>query len=113
MVSTNDLDKEDVVISNKMVRPHKMRRIRGNPESSYFKPAGIPKRELETTQLSKAEFESLRLKEVKELDQQQAAEEMNVSQPTFHRILSSARKKIAKAIVTGQAIKIENENKEQ
>jgi len=34
---------------------------------------------------------------------------MNISQPTFHRLVLSARKKIADAIVNGKAIKIEGE----
>ena len=33
---------------------------------------------------------------------------MNISQPTFHRIVLSARKKIADAIINGKAIKIES-----
>jgi len=32
---------------------------------------------------------------------------MNVSQPTFHRMLESANKKIVDALVNGKAIKIE------
>lgn len=90
-----------------MVRPCKRRRIRGKPNSSYFKPAGIPKSELEEITLTKAEFESLRLKDLKQLEQKKAAEKMDISQPTFHRLLLNARKKIADAIINGKAIKIE------
>lgn len=32
---------------------------------------------------------------------------MNISPPTFHRVLLSARKKIADAMVNGKAIRIE------
>ena len=53
------------------------------------------------------EFEALRLKDLEGLEQETAAGRMAVSQPTFHRILSSARKKIADAIVNGKAIRIE------
>jgi predicted DNA-binding protein (UPF0251 family) len=90
-----------------MVRPCKMRRIRGKPNSSYFKPAGIPKSELDEIILSHAEFESLRLKDVEDFDQKEAADKMEISQPTFHRLISIARKKVAEAIVKGKAIKIE------
>jgi hypothetical protein len=41
------------------------------------------------------------------MDQAEAAKKMDVSQPTFNRLIKSARKKIADAIVNGKAIKIE------
>lgn len=53
------------------------------------------------------EFEAIRLKDALGLDQEVAAEKMNISQPTFHRLLLVARKKLGKAIVEGKAIKIE------
>ncbi len=37
-------------------------------------------------------------------------QKMNISQPTFHRLVVSARKKIADAIINGKAIKIEGGN---
>ena len=92
----------------KMPRPCKQRRVRGRPNSSYFKPAGVRISELEESSLKADEFEAIRLKDVLELDQNSCAEKMEVSQPTFHRLLSSARKKIADAIVNGKAIKIED-----
>jgi predicted DNA-binding protein (UPF0251 family) len=89
-----------------MPRPHKRRRIRGNPSSSYFKPAGIRTIELEEVSLTRAEFEALRLKDVEELEQKDCAEKMEISQPTFCRILLGARKKTSDAIINGKAIKI-------
>lgn len=90
-----------------MPRPHKMRRIRGNPNSHYFKPAGIPKCDLQESILRKDEFEAVRLKDYEGLDQTDCAKKMDVSQSTFHRLILSARKKIADAIVNGKSIKIE------
>jgi uncharacterized protein len=90
-----------------MPRPCKRRRVRGRPNSSYFKPAGIRKIDLDEVSLAKDEFESVRLKDFLELDQNECAEKMEISQPTFHRLVVSARKKIADAIVNGKAIKIE------
>ena len=52
------------------------------------------------------EFEAVRLKDYKGLDQNECAKKMEVSQPTFHRLLSSARKKISGAIIEGKAIRI-------
>ena len=93
-----------------MPRPCKRRRVRGRPSSSYFKPAGIRKIELEESVLAVDEFEAVRLKDYLNLDQNECAKKMNVSQPTFHRLILSARKKIADAIVNGKAIKIEDGN---
>ena len=89
-----------------MPRPHKNRRVRGKARSSYFKPSGIPVNELEIIILELDEFEALRLKDVLDLDQENSAKEMNVSQPTFQRILKRARQKVAKAIIQGKAIQI-------
>ena len=89
-----------------MTRPRLCRRIRFNTNITYFKPQGVPMRFLEMVELTTEEMESLRLKNVKGLDQEQAAKEMNTSQSTFQRILSSAYKKISDALINGKAIKI-------
>lgn len=89
-----------------MPRPCIRRRIRGNPNSSYFKPAGIRMIDLEETLLTMPEFEAIRLVDFKETSQEQAGEQMQVSQSTLSRILKSGRKKISDAIVNGKAIKI-------
>jgi len=89
-----------------MPRPCKRRRVGCRPNSSYFKPAGIRKIDLEESILAVDEFEAVRLKDLLKLDQNECAEKMNISQPTFHRLILSARKKIADAIVNGKAIKI-------
>lgn len=74
---------------------------------TYFKPAGVKMIDLEEAILTVDEFESVRLKDLGGLDEVTAAKKMNISQPTFNRLVSSARKKIADAIVNGKAIKIE------
>lgn len=89
-----------------MVRPRLCRRIRFKPGATYFKPQGIPMRDLEVIELTVEEAEALRLKNVKELDQNECAKKMNTSQSTFQRILSSAYKKTSKALIEGKAIKI-------
>ena len=63
--------------------------------------------ELERISLAVDELEALRLKDLDGLEQEQAATTMNVSQPTFHRILESAHGKVADALVNGKAIRIE------
>ncbi|MDD4062620.1 MAG: DUF134 domain-containing protein [Candidatus Pacebacteria bacterium] len=89
-----------------MPRPRHFKRICFNPLVDYFKPRGIPLKSLKVVELSFEEMESLRLKDVKEMDQESAAKEMNTSQSTFQRILSSARKKVSFALINGCAIKI-------
>ena len=89
-----------------MVRPRLCRRIRFNPNITYFKPQGVPIRFLEVVELTTEEAEALRLRNIKDLDQEEAAKKMNTSQSTFQRILSSAYKKITEALIEGKAIKI-------
>lgn len=90
-----------------MPRPRLCRRVCFQPGVTRFKPAGIPMVELEESILAVDEFEAVRLKDLDGLEQETAANMMNISQPTFHRIVTSARKKIADAIVNGKAIRIE------
>lgn len=89
-----------------MVRPHRCRRVNLEPNVTYFKPRGIPLVELEEVILQVDEFEAVRLKDLEGLEQEECAKKMNISQPTFHRLVLSARKKISDAIVNGKAIKI-------
>jgi len=89
-----------------MPRPRLCRRIQFDPNITYFKPQGVPMRELEIVELTTEEVEALRLRNMKDLEQEEAAEKMNTSQSTFQRILSSAYKKITEALIEGKAIKI-------
>jgi predicted DNA-binding protein (UPF0251 family) len=63
--------------------------------------------ELEEIILTKEEMEAVKLKDFDGLEQTEASGKMNTSQSTFQRILTSARTKIAEAIVKGKALKIE------
>jgi predicted DNA-binding protein (UPF0251 family) len=88
---------------------NKIRRcVRFNPNVTYFKPQGIPLRMLKENVLLPEELEALKLYEVDGLEQIRAAEKMKVSQPTFARILGSANKKVAEALIKGMAIRIES-----
>lgn len=93
-----------------MSRPPKCRRVDFLPQLTYFKPAGVPMRELVEVTLSVEELEAVRLKDLMGLEQEACAEKMGISRPTYHRILSSARQKIAEALVDGKAIKVEGGN---
>jgi predicted DNA-binding protein (UPF0251 family) len=81
--------------------------VRCNPEADYFKPRGIPVLDLEEVVLLKDELEAVRLADLEERYQQDAADNMNISRQTFGNIIRSAHRKIADALVNGKALKIE------
>jgi len=88
-------------------RPRKPRCVRGEPAYVFFKPQGIPLRELELVSLSVEELEALRLADIEGLYQEDAAERMEVSRATFQRVLKEAHTKVATALVEGKALGIE------
>ncbi len=90
-----------------MTRPKCCRDISGMPDSNYFKPRGIPSSLLEEVALTLDEFEAVRLADLEGLYQEGAASRMNISRPTFGRIIESAHRKIADCLVNGKALKIE------
>ncbi len=89
-----------------MPRPRTCKEIGFNPIATFYKPQGVPLKQLKIMELNCEELECLRLKCVEGFDQTQSAKKMNTSQSTFQRILSSAQKKLSTAIVKGMAIKI-------
>jgi len=93
-----------------MPRPRLLRRIGFLPSVTYFKPAGIPLATLAEETITFDEFEALRLSDLEEFDQEKSAAKMKISQPTFHRLITTARKKIASALVNGKAIKVKGGN---
>lgn len=93
-----------------MSRPPKCRRVEFLPELTYFKPAGVPMKDLAEVILSVEELEAIRLKDLMGLEQEECAVNMGVSRPTYHRILSAARAKVADALVNGKAIRVEGGN---
>ncbi|TYP57594.1 DUF134 domain-containing protein [Thermosediminibacter litoriperuensis] len=93
-----------------MPRPPKWRRVEFLPDVTYFKPAGVPLRQLEEVVLTVEELEAVRLKDLEGLEQEECADKMGISRPTFFRIINSARSKVADALVKGKAIRIEGGN---
>lgn len=91
---------------NFMPRPICPRRIDHHPPAHYFKPAGIPLRELEEVEIAHDELEAVRLADAEGLYRADAAARMQVSRQTFDRILRRARAKVAKALVHGHALRI-------
>lgn len=93
-----------------MSRPVKLRYVAQLPTAGSFRPVGIPTSSLQEVHLSLEEAESIRLKDLEGLEQEECAERMHISRPTFHRILESAHRKVADALNNGKAIQIEGGN---
>jgi len=93
-----------------MVRPRRIRRIFFQPDVTYFKPAGVPLVDLKETTLSFDELEAIRLVDSEGMEQTNAGKKMKISQSTLSRLLREGRKKLADAIISGQAIKIQGGN---
>ena len=89
-----------------MARPRLCRKTSFNPDITYFKPQGVPMCNLEIVELTIEEIEAYRLRHIDDLEQKEAAEKMRTSQSTYQRILYSAYKKIADALINGKAIQI-------
>lgn len=93
-----------------MRKPYRQRRVSAPPEFQFFKPSGIPRRELQTITLSIDEYEAIRLADHRGLEHKEAAQKMNISRPTFTRLIEKARKKVAIAIVDGMELAIQGGN---
>ena len=87
-------------------RPKKYRIVRIDPKIRQFSPRGKPGRPDECV-LTVDEFEAIRLADLTNLSQKEAARSMHISQQTFSRVLARARKGLAKGLVSGATIKIQ------
>ena len=90
-----------------MPRKKRHRLVTKEPPVSVYKPAGIPAMELDEILITIDEFEALRLADFEGLSQRDASAAMEISQPTFNRVLSSARHKVASGLVQGYVLRIE------
>jgi uncharacterized protein len=72
----------------------------------FYKPQGIPMRQLKVRALKDEELEALLLADAQGLEQEAAAKLMNISRSTFSRILAQARRTVATALSEGAAIEI-------
>ena len=76
----------------------------------YFVPSDQDIPEIEKNILKLEELEAIRLKDLEGLEQEECASKMEVSRPTFQRILISAREKVADSLINGKTILIEGGN---
>ena len=89
-----------------MTRPRCNYKTGPCPKARCYKPEGHAHKNGEEVELNPEEVEALRLKDVKEMDQTSAAGKMGISQSSFQRVLTAARKKISVAIFEGKVIRI-------
>ena len=88
-----------------MPRPRKCRRVCSMPEYLEFGP--LASNNSEEIILSVDEFETIRLIDKFELSQAECSTYMSVARTTVQQMYTSARKKIALALVDGKRLKIE------
>jgi len=89
-----------------MPRRKKVRYCRSVEGFNLFKPSGIPLSQLETIELGLDELEAMRLCDLEDKQQEEAADAMGVSRGTVQRLLQSGRKKILRAISEGEALSL-------
>jgi predicted DNA-binding protein (UPF0251 family) len=74
-----------------------MEKIENIPSVPYFIPSDKDIPELDKNILKLEELEAIRLKDLEGMEQEECAARMEVSRPTFQRILISAGKKLQTA----------------
>jgi len=87
-----------------VARPKKERNICRSAPYESFKPNGVPLSQLDKVELLAEELEALRLADLEDLSQAEAAASMGVSRQTFGNIIKRARSKVAQSLVHGQAL---------
>ncbi|MBN1835245.1 MAG: DUF134 domain-containing protein [Spirochaetales bacterium] len=90
-----------------MARPVKPRWIGFQPPGLCFLPQAVPVAPAGLLVLTIDELEAIRLADLEGLSHAEAAERMNVSRPTFGRIVEQARRKVAEGLVHGRGIGFE------
>ena len=88
------------------MRRRNRRRVKYDYNNIYYKPQGVPLRELSEVVITTEELETLRLRYVEDLSQNDAAKKMGLSQSQYQRDLVSTLKKITNALINGDAINI-------
>ena len=93
-----------------MSRPTNNRVVHEPPIFTEFKPLGVSGKSLKHIQYTLDEFEAMRLADFMGMSHEEAASEMEVSRPTFSRLIEKSRKKIAEFIIQGKMLTIDGGN---
>ena len=86
-------------------RRKKIRYVQKMPTVLQFSPRGKPGRP-DGIELKIDEYEAMKLADLQGYDQSEGALAMGISRPSFGRILRSARKVVADALVNGKIIRV-------
>ena len=90
-----------------MPRPKKCRRVCCVPRYTSFGPSNPAKDELSIVTMSLDEYETIRLIDYMELNQNECAKQMGIARTTVQSIYVSARKKIAQCLCYGSLLMID------
>jgi len=74
------------------------------PSDLTFKPAGTPLSKLEVVELDADELEAISLCDRDALTQAEAGAQMGISRGTVQRLVTSGRKKVIEALLSGHAL---------
>lgn len=89
-----------------MARTKKERKIKCIPVCQLFGPTLSKAAKKDVIELGLDEYEAIRLSDHEGLSMIQAAKKMSISAPTFCRILQSAHKKVADALLHNKNLKV-------
>jgi len=84
----------------------KSRNIDADFSGVCFKPCGVERSSLERVIIYEDEMEAIRLSDFESMYQQECSDKMGISRTTFSRLVESARKKIADALLNQKAIRV-------
>lgn len=90
-----------------MPRPRKCRKVCHYPETPAFIPVDNSEGKAAVI-LTVDEYETIRLIDKEELSQEQCSEYMKIARTTVQQIYTTARRKLAEALVAGVAVTYEN-----
>lgn len=90
-----------------MPRPKLLRRVCFLPEFNSFAAQELKTESLETITMTVEEFESIRLIDLDNYDQEEAAIALDVSRGTLQRIYNEAKKKVAEMLICGKRLIIQ------
>ncbi len=90
-----------------MARPKNKRIVFEPPLYKIFSPQGSGDVLLDKVRISLDEFEAVRLADYSGLTHKEASEVMEISRPTFSRLIEKARKNIADIVINGKQLIIE------
>ena len=90
-----------------MARPVKFRRVCTLPRNKRFGPLDLAVDEKKIITMTVDEYETIRLIDLENYNQEECARQMNIARSTVQGIYIEARKKLAESLVNGRPLIIE------